>query len=446
MGPRTWIAGCVVVAAAAWVQPAAAESLAEALARAYVNNPTLLAERAGLRAADEGVAQANTAWKPSVAASGSLTRSNSEGSSSSNSTPLSMALTVSQALYRGGRILGGIDLAETQVLVARAGLVGTEQQVLSSVVDAYMNVLRDQALVQLNRSSELVLRNELEATRDRFQLGDATRTDIAQAQARLAAAGAGRIQAEGALQSSVAGYLRVLGTAPTAMAAPEPLVGLPDTLEEAVAVALDRNPTIVAAALGLQAADLSVKTANGALLPTVSMSARTSRSSDWSAWGAESYGSSIGLSVSVPLYQSGAEYSAIREAKQSSSQARIGIELARRTVETQVTQAWYQLATARAGILSRSEQVRASQVAVEGVRQEEAVGSRTRLDVLNAEQELLNARVSLVTARRDEVVASYGLVSAMGLLNAADLGLPVSAFDPEAHYRVVQNQWIGRNP
>ena len=248
------------------------------------------------------------------------------------------------------------------------------------------------------------------------------------------------------MQSSIAGYQRVVGTVPTEMATPEPLGGLPDTVEQAVVVALDRNPGVVAAVLGLQAADLSVKTATGALLPTVSVSAKTSRSADWAALGVDSYASSIGLSVLVPLYQSGAQYSAIREAKQSSSQARIEIEQARRTVETEVTQAWYQLATARATILSRSEQVRASQVAVDGVHQEEAVGSRTRLDVLNAEQELLNARVSLVTARRDEVVASYGLLSAMGLLNAVDLGLPVTAYDPQTHYRMVQNLWFGLNP
>ena len=444
MSPRTSTAWCAVVLATALAQPATAESLAEALAQAYVSNPTLLAERASLRAADEGVAQANAAWKPSLAASGSVTRSNSASTRSVNTTPTSVALSVSQILYRGGR--SGIDLAETQVMAARAGLVGTEQQVLGSVVDAYMNVLRDQALVQLNRSSEQVLRNELEATRDRFQLGDATRTDIAQSQARLAAAGAARIQAQGALQSSIASYHRVVGAAPTEMATPQPLAGLPDSVEQAVALALDRNPGVVAAALELQAADLSVKAATGALLPTVSVSARTTRSADWAALGVDSYVSSIGLSVSVPLYQSGAQHSAIRKAKQSSSQARVEIEQARRTVQTQVAQAWYQLATARAAILSRSEQVRASQVAVDGVRQEEAVGSRTRLDVLNAEQELLNARVSLVTARRDEVVASYGLLSAMGLLNAAGLGLPVSVYDPKTNYRVVQNQWFGLNP
>lgn len=447
MSTESWkAAGAAALAAlVAAASPTEAETLAEALARAYATNPTLEGERSSLRSQDESVSSARAGLRPSLSLAASVTRQNSVSTTSVATTPTSLTLSLSQTLYRGGRIRNGIDLAEVQLLSARARLISTEQTVLTSVVSAYVNLLRDQALVQLNRSSEQVLRSELEATWDRFQLGAATRTDIAQAESRVSAAAASRIQSEGQLQSSIATYWRVLGQAPANIEAPDPLAGLPDTLERSIAIGLDENPSLIIAELSGIAADRSIDAANGALLPTVSLSASSRRSATWVRWGTYSTDNSIGVSVSMPLYQGGAEYASIRSAKQSRSEALIGVDAARRLVETQVTQAWHQLAAARAGIYSRSDQVRAAEVALEGVRQEEAFGARTLLDVLNAQQDLLNARVALVTSRRDEIVASYALLSAMGRLTAASLGLQVQLYDPTAHYLEVRNAWIGWN-
>jgi len=425
--------------------PASAETLAEALARAYATNPTLESERTSLRSQDEAVAKARAGLRPSLSLDASLSRKNSVSTTSVATTPTSLTLSLSQTLYRGGRITNGIDLAEVQLLSARARLVTTEQQVLSSVVDAYVNLLRDQAILQLNRYSEQVLKSALKAARDRFQLGAATRTDIAQAESRVSAAAASRIQSEGQWQSSVATYWRILGQAPASIEAPDPLEGLPETLEATIAIALDESPSLIIAELAAVAADRGIDAANGALLPTVSLSASSKRSADLVRWGKTTTSNSIGLSVSMPLYQGGAEYASIRSAKQSRSEALIDTDAARRQVETKVTQAWHHLATARAAIYSRSDQVRASEVALDGVRQEEAVGARTLLDVLNAQKDLQDARVLLVTSRRDEIVASYALLSAMGRLTAASLGLQIRLYDPTDHYLEVRNAWIGRN-
>lgn len=423
-----------------------AETLTDAFSLAYSTNPTLLAQRASLRATDETVAQANAQWKPTLSATASVTRSNTSGNTSNNTTPTSVALALSQTLYRGGRITEGVQQAEAQVLAARARLRTSEQTVLSSAVAAFMGVLQNQALLQLNQSNEQVLINQLEATRNRFQVGDATVTDVALAQAALSAAAASRIQAEGNLQAAVSSYVQVMGQAPGNLVAPDPMKGLPPTLQNVVSIGLAENPTVIAAQYTLAASQHAIVSAEGALRPTVSATARTSRSAAWVDLGTPAYANSIGISISVPLYQGGGEYSTIRSAKESSVQSQLLADDARRTVTQAATQAWQQLATARASILSRSDQVRASEQALAGVQQEREVGAKTLLDVLTAEQNLLNARVALVTARRDEVVASYSLLSAMGRLTAEALTLPVTPYNAVAHYDRVQDAWIGTNP
>ena len=439
--------GVVAAAAvAATASSAPAETLLDALARAYSTSPTLEAARAALRVQDESMAAIAAAFRPNVSMTASVSRTNTSpaqgGGEGANSTPISLGLSISQGLYRGGA-QDGIRQVEAGVLAVRAGLVATEQQVLSSAVEAYLNLLRDAALVQLNRSSEQVLRAELEAARDRFRLGAAIRTDIAQAESRVSAAAAGRIQAEGQLATSTASYRLVVGAVPSELGTPSVLASLPDTLADAVDIALTENPTLVSAKLAVVAADWGVGTAFGALLPTVSLNASTGRTARWDGWGDYRLTNSVGISVSVPLYQRGAEYSGVRRAKQSRDQAQINLDAARQQVEGQVTQSWHLLATTRAAIFSRSDQVRASELALEGVRREEEVGARTQLDVLNAEQELLNARVALVTSRRDEIVASYALLAAMGRLTADYLELPVERYDPAANFARVRGAWIG---
>jgi TolC family type I secretion outer membrane protein len=436
-----------VIPLAAAAGPAAGQTLSNSMAQAYLTNPTLAAQRASMRATDEQVAQANSQWKPSLSMSTGITTTYTSGTTAATSTNSpSLTVSMSQPLYRGGRIEAGIDVAEANVLGARARLRTTEQTVLASVVEAYMGVLRDQAVLQLNTNSEQVLQGELAAARNRFQLGAATSTDVATAESRLSNASASRIQAEGAFRSSLSNFERIVGVAPSNMTTPEALLLLPNSLEEAIAVALSESPTVLTAFYSEEAAQASLRSANGARLPTVSLSASTSRRPpSWPDWAPPTFTSSIGVSVSVPLYQAGGEFSSIRSARENLSASRLSLEDARRTVRQSVTQSWQGLATARAQILARGDQVRASESALRGFRQEYEVGARTLLEVLNAEQDLLNARVSLVTSRRDEVVASYNLLSAMGRLTAQTLGLAVPIYDPTANYDRVANKWWGLN-
>ena len=438
-------AAAVIVALSA--APAGAETLNEVLAITYAANPTLEAQRASLRSQDESVAKALAGRRPSVTLSTSIGRSNTAGNTDVNSTPASLSLSISQTLYRGGRIVAGIDQAEINILGARAGLLSTEQQVLSSAVSAYINVLRDQAVLQLNRSNEQVLATELQATRNRFELGDATITDIAQSEAAVSASAASRIQSEGSLLNSLATFERIVGAAPGQLKTPQALTELiPDSLQQAIAIGLAENPSIFSAQYSEAASRIGVDTAQAARLPTVTLSAKSSRSENRAVGATPTISSSVTLSLSMPLYQSGTEFATIRSAMETSARSLIQLEDARRTVQASVTQAWQQLAVARAGIVSRSDQVRASLVAVEGVRQQEQVGARTRLDVLNAEQRLLQARVALVTARRDELVASYGLLAAMGRLTAAQLGLAVTLYNPSENYLAIRGSLFGINP
>lgn len=427
---------------------ATAQTVVDALSQAYLTNPTLAAQRASTRASDEAVAQANSQWKPSLSMStGVTTAYTSNGTATMSTASPTITLSLNQPLYRGGRIEAGIDQAEANVLAARARLRTTEGQVLASVVDAYMGVLRDQAVLQLNINSEQVMQTELRASRNRFQLGAATSTDVATAESRLSAASATRIQAEGSFRISLTTYERIVGVAPTSMSTPEPLTMLPNSLEETIQIALNESPAVLVAFYAEHTAQASLRSANGARLPTVSMSASTSRRApDWPDWAPFTLASSVGVSVSVPLYQSGGEFSSIRSAQENLSASRLQLEDARRTARSTVTQSWQSLATARAQILSRSDQVRASESALRGFRQEYEVGARTLLEVLNAEQDLLNARVQLVTSRRDEVVASYGLLAAMGRLTASTLALPVPVYNPAVNYERVANAWWGTTP
>ena len=274
--PSHWMnaraaAVAATLAATLSAAPAGAETLNEVLALTYAANPTLEAQRASLRAQDEAVAQALAGRRPSVTLSTSIGRSNTAANTSVNSTPASLTLTINQTLYRGGRITAEIDQAEINILAGRAGLLSTEQQVLSSAVSAYINVLRDQAVLQLNRSNEQVLTTELQATRNRFELGDATVTDIAQSEAVVSASTTSRIQSEGSLLNSLATFERIVGVAPGQLEVPEALTDLiPLTLEQSIAIGLAENPAILSAEFSEAAARIGVETAQAARLPTVS--------------------------------------------------------------------------------------------------------------------------------------------------------------------------------
>ena len=425
--------------------PGHAESLIDALTDAYQANPTLNRARALLRQTDENVPRALSGWRPTVTVTGSagLERAKTDNREEQDLTPLAGSLQLTQPIYQGGRTVYGTRQAESEVLADRAFLRTTEQDVLLGTITAYMNVLRDQARVQLTTNNQRVLERQLEATRDRFEVGEVTRTDVAQAEARLSRAVSGRIAAESDLGTSSANYENFVGRAPGDLDAAPPLPDLPQSVQEALGLALVENPELETALRNEDAAKHSVRVAIGSLLPSVSIVGRIDRTDESATEDIGFRSESITAQLTVPLYQSGSVYSDVRRAKELRSQRRVEIEQSRRGVTEDVTSAWEVLVSATSQIESFREEVRANEIALEGVQQESEVGARTVLDVLDAEQELLDAQVNLVIAERDEYVAAYSLIAAMGQLSARNLSLPVELYDPTRHANEVRNKWFG---
>ncbi len=449
--------GAALLIAAALVSSshAGAETLNDALTATYASNPTLQAARAELRATDEGVAQALSGWRPSISATGTSQFSQSDNelatgagfgainSTRDDRTTNTAAVTVQQNIFRGGRTTAETRQAKSQVAAGRAQLAGTEQDVLLSAVTAYMDVLRDTATVALNRNNVTVLQRQLEASQDRFDVGEITRTDVAQSEARLSRSQSALIRAEANLTNSRAAYENVVGMAPGTLDAAPDLPPLPATEEEALAIAIANNPTLQAARFAEEASRHAIRSAKGALLPTLTVQGDYSYSEKPSSSLANSEAATVTGRLTVPLYQSGAVYSQVRQAKQLNSQQRLQIRAAMRSVEEGVASAWEAYRAANAQITSDREQVRANEIALDGVQQEAQVGSRTTLDVLDAEQELLDSRVALVTSERNAYVAAYQLLSATGRLSAGYLALPVEQYDPAANYDRVSDKWFG---
>ncbi len=422
-----------------------AQTLTDALIQAYQTNPTLEAQRAKLRSVDEGVSQALSNWRPTITFKTEYGRNRVDSESSGVVSrelrrPETYNLTVEQPIYRGGRTVAQTRRAENEVLAERARLKDTEQEILLDAATAYMDVVRDQAVVRLRKGNEEVLRRQLEATRDRFSVGEVTRTDVSQAEARLARAKADRIRAEGDLEVSRATYLRVIGTLPGRLETPKPVEGLPKTLDEALDLALRGFPSVVAAEFAAKAARDSVELVQGELLPTLSLTGELEKRYDTASAGSSLENLSIVATLKVPLYQQGAVFSRVREAKQVLGQRRLEIDEARRKATERAKTAWEELVSARARIEALRVEIRSNEIALEGVRQEALVGSRTVLDVLDAEQELLDAHVSLVRAQRDEFVAAMRLRAAIGTLTARDLALPVDYYNEVEHYNEVRNK------
>jgi TolC family type I secretion outer membrane protein len=368
--------------------PARAQSLGETLAEAYRSNPTLLAARAELRAVNEGVPQELSNWRPllSIDTSAGAQRIDLGSAVSAETTyPFEASFGIRQPLYRGGRTVAGVARAEADVRAQRARLTSVEQSVLLDAGTAYMDVWRDQAVLGLNESNEQVLQRELEATRDRFEVGELTRTDVAQAESRLARATATRVSAAGDLAVSRAIFKEVAGLTPGVLEAPAPLPGLPASLSEAVAAAEDKNPDLRAATFAEEGAQHQVRTSYGELLPEVSVTAELTHSRNQLRDDTETSAAQILALVTVPLYQKGLVSSRVREDKQAANQRRIEIDETRRRVVQDSVDAWEILVAAQAQSVSFQAEVRSSEIALEGVRQENAVGARTILDVLDAE-------------------------------------------------------------
>lgn len=428
-------------------QTTQAESLEEAMVAAYLNNPTLQAQRASLRALDETINQAKSGWRPSVVGSGRFGYRHSETfatfASSGDTNPRSVALEVRQPIFRSMQTVNSTGEARNQVNAARELLMTIEQQIFLDSVTAYMGVIRDMAVLKLTINNVAVLKRQLEASEDRFRVGEITRTDVAQSKARLSRSISEKIRSEAALTASRAAYSKTVGNTPAGLKPPLNLPAMPASEESALGIAKINNPRLQAALYTEKAARYNVKKQYGGLGPTVDVVARLSKS--WENFSATDSSTTreILAQMTMPLYQSGSVSSNIRQSRQIENQRRLEAVSAEREVVELVRNAWegYREATAR--ISSSEDQVNANDIALEGVRQESDVGSRTTLDVLDAEQELLDSRVSLVRAQRDQSVAAYTLLSSIGKLTAEGLQLNVSRYDPNRNRKDVENQFFG---
>lgn len=431
--------------------PALAQTMDAALSRAYSANPTLNAQRASVRATNENVPQALSGYRPRVTASAdigaSITESDipagAQGATHSRNVsrfnPRGAGLQIDQNIFDGGKTRSSVSQAESQVLGARATLRNTEQNVLLDAATSYMNVLRDTAILNLNRNNVDVLEEQLRQTRDRFQVGEVTRTDVAQAEARLSSAQSQAILAESNLKTSIARFRQNVGIEPKQLAPGRPVENLmPKSLPRALGLALQGHPAIIAALHGVDAAELQVKVTEADLYPTLGVRGLVTQRYDNQFFGDNRTSASAVATLTIPIYEGGQVYSRTRQAKETAGQRRIDVDTSRDSVRAAVVSAWGAHEAAKAQITSAQAQVQAAETALAGVREEAKVGQRTTLDVLNAQQELVSARASLVTAQRDRVVASYAVLSAVGLLSADTLKLKTERYDARKHYDQVK--------
>lgn len=427
---------------------ARAETLNEALSAAYRYNPRLDAERARQRATDEDVARAMSGFRPRIEANGDIalqntnTRPDSLGEGRTH--PKGYSIDAVQSVFSGFQTVYGVKGAEAGVRSGREQLRSVEQDVLLDAVTAFMDVVRDQAIVQARENNVNVLTRELKATQDRFSVGEVTKTDVAQAQARRAGSVSALDLARANLKSRRAVYEQVIGHPPSALVEPNGYTRmLPKSLDEAIAVASQEHPAIIAALYQEEAARHAVDQIRGELLPEVQLEASYQDRYDSSRILEQNETAIVAGRVRVPIYQGGEVSARVRQAKQTHVQRLQEIELARTEVQSSVTSAWSQLLGAQAQLESDRVQYEANRTALAGVREEERVGQRTILDVLNAELELLDAEVQLSTTRRNVVVAAYSLLSTVGRLEVAELGVSDPVYDPEVHYEEVRRKWWG---
>jgi len=423
---------------------AAAESLIDAMISAYTGNPALKAERARQRGTDEQVPQALSGWRPTIISEGAVSNvwSDTNVGPSTEVTPKSVSIGLSQPIFRGFKTINGTKAAEANVEAGRQGLLAIEQDILFQAIQAYMNVIRDRQIVGLLQKNVGVLQKQLTAADERFKVGEITRTDVAQSRARVSGSQSDVASAKATLAASVANYNNVVGHQPGKLKYPK-LAKLPRTLDEAQAAAEEINPNILSAAYVEEASRFNTEVAKGDLLPAVDLAASATMTDNPSSGIGSSESARIEGVLTIPLYEAGRVYSSVREAKHVASQRRLEVIQTGRAVRESVTISWNNLTAARETIRSAKEQVSAAELALDGVRQEYFVGSRTTLDVLDAEAEVLTARITLVSAERDQIVAAYQILGSIGRLTARDLRLPVDYYDAEENYLNVRGKWIG---
>jgi outer membrane protein len=426
-----------------------AETILGALAKAYTNNSTLNSSRAGVRVTDEGVAIAKSGYRPTVIGSSSINYTTQEGT---RLTTGNFGVQINQTLFDGFQTKNNVAAAESRVFASNESLRNTEQNTLFNAASAYMDVIRDRQIGTLRQRSLEALNEQARAARSRFDVGEGTRTDVAQADAAHSAAVAQLSAARAQASSSEAIYRQVIGDAPGKLKGASPLAKLlPGGLDQAISLAAAQHPAIISTQHLVDAAGFTVKSAEGALLPQLSASAGVSRSyrntegglPGVSANDGTSDAASIGATLTVPIYQGGRASAQVRQTKESLGQARIEVDVQRDQVRAAVTSAWTQYLAARESVDANRALISAAQLALNGVIEERNVGQRTTLDVLNAQSDVINAQINLANAEREVVVASYAILSATGQLSVRRLGLQVAEYKPEEHYKAVKDKWYG---
>lgn len=424
---------------------ALSDSLPKALSHAYLDNPMLAAERARLRATDELEPQANAGWRPTVDAAGSVAHSwiDEKPRGKKPTDPAVFTIQLSQPLFRGFRTVNSIKRAQANIAVGRQELLAVEQQVLLETAIAYMDVIRDREILRLRRGQVSLLREELRAARGQFNLGSKTRTDVAQADARLNSAIANVEGSVADLSVSVGNYARVVGHAPDVLSRPRVSPRVPKSLKAALSRAKNLNPELLAALQNEIAADLLVDIRHGELMPSVALQAGYAIQNDPSTVLTSSEDATIRGVISIPIYAAGTRHSRIREAKHMASRKRLMTLDSRRKVHNQIIRLWSRYQEAGRKISTSKRQIGAAMVALQGVRREATFGTRTTLDILDAERELLISRERLEEFRRNQVVRAYELIAAVGGMTASNLGLSVAAYDPLENYDATRNRWFG---
>lgn len=440
---------CALAAGLGAASNARSQSLIEALSTTYNSNPDLLASRALLRQTDETLAQAVANWRPRVTLSLEYNKVEQDSYTTIRAPTFYFlngrftTLQMVQPLFRGGKTVADTKAAQANIQAQRASLADTEQNVLLAAVTSYADLVQNIAIADARRNNVRVLLQQLDATRERFRVGELTITDVSQAEARLEGARADLVQAEAQIRIAEAAYQRTIGQRPGRLGEMPLIGGLPVSEDEAIALAMDYGPRAVSAQYRISAASYGVNSAVGDLLPQVNLVGVIQQQFDLQVPTDQYYSYGVRVQATVPIYQNGSEWSRVRQAKELVGQRRNELDSARRAVAENVIRAWRQLDSSRSRVTSFEAQVRANEVALNGVRQEALVGSRTTLDVLNAEQELLNAQVNLVQARHDVQVSYYGVLAGIGRLTARTLALPVEYYDEERYYNEVGSRWIG---
>lgn len=447
---KTIFAGLLLSATVFSPVSASAETITGALSKAYKNNSQLNSARAGVRVVDEDVAIAKSGWRPTVGASAGLDYTNVRRDGASRRlTSGSFGVQINQTLFDGFQTKNNVASAEARVRASQESLRNTEENILFSAAQAYMNVIHDRQVAALTQQNLQFLNEQARAARSRFDVGEGTRTDVAQADAARSGAEAQLSAARAQALASAAAYHQLVGEEPGKLKAASPLgKQVPSSLDSAVSIASAEHPAILATGHLVDAAAFSVKSAEGALLPSVTASAGVSRSYTDTSPGpgaSDGYSSSanIGATLNIPIYQGGRASAQVRKAKESLGQARIEVDVSRDQVRQAVTAAWTSYAAAKEGVIANRALVNAAQLALNGVVEERNVGQRTTLDVLNAQADVISAKMNLAGSERDVVLASYAILQAMGRLSVDRLGLQVTQYRPQEHYNAVKDKWFG---